>query len=154
MELLQLFVSQCTFLPGNLENVFLSPLSIYNAVVMTMAGADGITKEEMMDTLRVPQNLRGADMHDALGGMLQKYFQPSAGVEVSLANRLFLIRNASLVEAFRQLVQKCYNADIESVWLIIDPNPLPRSPAYPVWKKSVGTSTNGCPITQREKLTN
>ena len=102
---------------GNMGNMLLSPLSIYNAFIMTMAGADGLTKQEMMDTLRVPKHLRGDNAHRAFGSVFKTYFEPSPGVDVSLGNRIFLLQFVNLSDTFRQVVQKCYNADTEVVRL-------------------------------------
>ena len=82
---------------------------------MTMAGTDGLTKQEMMDTLRVPLHLRGEDAHGVFGSAFKTYFGPSPGVDVSLGNRIFLLQFVNLLDSFRQVVQKCYNADTEVV---------------------------------------
>lgn len=100
---------------NNPENVILSPLSIYTAFMMTMAGADGHTKEEIMDALQLPKPFRDGDPHERVGPMLLKFFQNTPGVELSLANRLFLIKQLKLEESFSQSVQKSYHAEAEQL---------------------------------------
>ena len=139
-----LFVSLPCFDQDNIENVLLSPLSIYNAFIMTMAGTDGPTKQEMIDTLRVPEHLRGEDAHEAFGSAFKTYFEPLTGVDVSLGNRIFLLQFVNLLNAFRQVVQKCYNADTEAVRLVFGISQATfSSPTVLTWKKNAYTSTNG-----------
>ncbi|KAF5397711.1 hypothetical protein PHET_09247 [Paragonimus heterotremus] len=57
----------------SLSNVFVSPLSIYTAMVMTMAGADGKTKTEVENTLRIPKQLLATCPHQPIGTTLQTW---------------------------------------------------------------------------------
>src|SRR5436309_8707605 len=45
------------------QNVFLSPLSIFTALVMTENGAAGQTRDGMRKTLAIPANLSEEDLH-------------------------------------------------------------------------------------------
>ncbi|KAF7261266.1 hypothetical protein EG68_01282 [Paragonimus skrjabini miyazakii] len=100
---------------NSLSNVFVSPLSIYTAMVMTMAGADGKTKTEVEGALRIPKQLLATCPHQPIGTTLQTFFKPSEGVELSLANRLFVVQPATIVEQFKQILTKDYNASIEQI---------------------------------------
>ncbi|KAF6771901.1 hypothetical protein AHF37_09464 [Paragonimus kellicotti] len=99
----------------SLSNVFVSPLSIYTAMVMTMAGADGKTKTEVESALRIPKQLLATCPHQPIGTTLQTFFKPSEGVQLSLANRLFVVQPATIVEQFKQILTKDYNASIEQI---------------------------------------
>ncbi|KAF5394114.1 Leukocyte elastase inhibitor B [Paragonimus heterotremus] len=95
---------------GKLDNVFLSPLSIYLASMMCMAGADGETLQEMHRTLHIPNHLSAEDAHVSIGPILLKYFETPKDIEISLANRLFLLKNAKINEKFSQTLSKQYKA--------------------------------------------
>ncbi|KAA3672602.1 serpin B, partial [Paragonimus westermani] len=99
----------------SLGNVFVSPLSIYTAMVMTMAGTDGKTRTEIENTLRIPKQLLATCPHKQVGTTLQKFFKPSEDIQLSLANRLFVIKPVSMVEQFKQILDKDYNASIEQI---------------------------------------
>ncbi|KAA3676947.1 serpin B [Paragonimus westermani] len=99
----------------SLSNVFVSPLSIYTAMVMTMAGADGKTRMEIESALRIPKQLLAKCPHEPIGTTLQKFFKPSEGVQLSLANRLFVVRPATIVEQFKQILAKDYDASVEQI---------------------------------------
>ncbi|KAF8571739.1 hypothetical protein P879_00360 [Paragonimus westermani] len=95
---------------GKLENVFLSPLSIYLASMMCMAGADGETLQEMHHTLRIPSHMSAEDAHMLIGPVFLEYFETPKEIEISLANRLFLLKNAKINEKFSQTLCKQYRA--------------------------------------------
>ncbi|KAF8565349.1 hypothetical protein P879_11391, partial [Paragonimus westermani] len=99
----------------SLSNVFVSPLSIYTAIVMTMAGADGKTRTEIESTLCIPKQLLATCPHGPVGTTLQKFFKPSESVQLSLANRLFVVQPATIVEQFKQILTKDYDASIEQI---------------------------------------
>nr|ABV57466.1 serine protease inhibitor [Paragonimus westermani] len=99
----------------SLSNVFVSPLSIYTAIVMTMAGADGKTRTEIESALRIPKQLLATCPHGPIGTTLQTFFKPSEGVQLSLANRLFVVQPATIVEQFKQILTKDYDASIEQI---------------------------------------
>ncbi|KAF8564618.1 hypothetical protein P879_11396 [Paragonimus westermani] len=99
----------------SLKNVFVSPLSIYTAMVMTMAGTDGKTRKEIESTLRIPKQLLATCPHKQIGTTVQQFFKPSESVQLSLANRLFVVQPATIVERFKQILTKDYNASIEQI---------------------------------------
>ncbi|KAF8564016.1 hypothetical protein P879_11981 [Paragonimus westermani] len=103
------------YFKDNLKNVFVSPLSIYTAMVMTMAGTDGKTRTEIESTLRIPKQLLATCPHKQIGTTVQTFFKPSEGVQLSLANRLFVIKPVPMVEQFKQILDKDYNASIEQI---------------------------------------
>ncbi|KER21862.1 hypothetical protein T265_09925 [Opisthorchis viverrini] len=64
-----------------LSNVFISPLSIYTAVAMTMAGADGQTKNEILASLHLS---KVDNPNEAVGSIVQQYLRSKTGVELAL----------------------------------------------------------------------
>ncbi|GAA28469.2 Serpin B6 [Clonorchis sinensis] len=95
-----------------LSNVFISPLSIYTAVAMTMAGADGQTKNEILTSLHLS---KVDNPNEAVGSIVQHYLQSKTGVELALANRLFALRPATVLPEYSQLIGKVYKAATEEL---------------------------------------
>ncbi|XMB68005.1 serpin family protein [Mycoplasmatota bacterium zrk1] len=92
------------------ENIFISPFSISSALAMTLNGADGETKAEMEEALR----LNGMSIEDInngfayLNNMLTNYDEY---VEVNIANSLWLNDQYELNEPFRYDIKSNYNGD-------------------------------------------
>ncbi|CAH8508636.1 unnamed protein product [Dicrocoelium dendriticum] len=97
----------------DLENTFLSPVSIYTALATTMVGAGGETLRQMQHTLCIPGSLGDAELHNSVGSIVRKCFTGSDNLDLSLANRLFLIHSAAIERQFSNTVSKCYGADAE-----------------------------------------
>ncbi|KER23503.1 serine proteinase inhibitor [Opisthorchis viverrini] len=100
---------------SDLQNTFMSPLSIYIACAMTMAGASDTTLQEMWHTLHVPDALRSNEFHESIGQHLLKQIASSPDVEVSLANRLFTLNNVSILDDFKHTLSNDYCSDLESI---------------------------------------
>ncbi|KER19223.1 hypothetical protein T265_11935 [Opisthorchis viverrini] len=98
---------------AHLNNVFLSPLSIYTAIAMTMAGSDGNTKQEILKTLHLSGLTATDQQHEHIRAIIHKYFETPTGVELSLANRLFVMRPVQIQAEYSQILQKSYRADTE-----------------------------------------
>ncbi|KAF8562661.1 hypothetical protein P879_12054 [Paragonimus westermani] len=82
---------------------------------MTMAGADGKTRTEIESALHIPKQLLATCPHGPIGTTLRKFFKPSESVQLSLANRLFIVQSATIVEQFQQILTKDYDASIEQI---------------------------------------
>ncbi|GAA32466.2 Serpin B3 [Clonorchis sinensis] len=98
---------------AHLNNIFLSPLSIYTAIAMTMAGSDGNTKQEILRTLHLSDLTATGEQHEHIHAIIHKYFETPTGVELSLANRLFVLQPAKIEAEYSQILQKSYRADTE-----------------------------------------
>ena len=96
-------------------NLFVSPTSIWVAMLMTEAGSRGETRKEMIDTLRLPSQMGDEKMHEVVGNTMMNCFESVEGVDISLANRLFILRATPIEEQFRKLLQNCYKSDSEQV---------------------------------------
>ncbi len=108
------------------ENLCLSPYSIQSALAMTFAGADGVTRTEMMRVLRYPDD----GIHSSFSALersldataknsatdvarSKKYGGPSEPIVFLVANRLFSQAAFTLHEPFCALVTKFYGAAFE-----------------------------------------
>lgn len=96
-------------------NLLLSPYSIQTALAMTYAGADGDTRVEMQRVLRFPADegaLHGS--FESLAGTLEKLAADAKkGIELNVANRLFLQQDYNLNATFTDLVKNRYHAPVE-----------------------------------------
>ncbi|OON16116.1 hypothetical protein X801_08075, partial [Opisthorchis viverrini] len=119
----------------NLENFIFSPMSIYAASLLIMAGADGETLRELQQLLRIPDRLcpghvhnafgpmilnyfKGlchGDVHNAFGPMILNYFKGSAEMDLALANRLFLLRPIEIRPDYTNQVGACYESSVERI---------------------------------------
>ncbi|KAF5406207.1 Leukocyte elastase inhibitor [Paragonimus heterotremus] len=100
---------------GDLHNVLISPLSIYTALAMTMAGADGKTKDELERVLHVNIHMDYNQQHKVIGSTVTQCLNPNEGAQLVLANRLFLLQPVTIVKEFSEILSKHYKANIELV---------------------------------------
>lgn len=92
-------------------NLFVSPYSVSTALAMTYAGARGETARQMSKVLHF--TLKGEDLHGAFG-RLQVQLEDAAredGVELRVANGLWVDRGHSLLDTFLAIVRKNYQAE-------------------------------------------
>ncbi|TGZ57583.1 hypothetical protein CRM22_009904 [Opisthorchis felineus] len=95
------------------QNVFISRMSVYVALLMTLVGAGGQTRLELRQSMRIPSELEGATLHDMFGSALRKISSESKDVTMSLANRLFVIQNMNILGKFKDTLEKSYTAETE-----------------------------------------
>ncbi|OON21359.1 serine proteinase inhibitor, partial [Opisthorchis viverrini] len=95
------------------QNVLMSPLSVYVALLMTLAGTGGQTRLELQQSMRLPPELEGAPLHDMFGSALRKISSESKYVTASLANRLFVLQNMNIRDEFEDILNKSYSAETE-----------------------------------------
>ncbi|CAL8105412.1 unnamed protein product [Calicophoron daubneyi] len=100
---------------SSLNNLFLSPASIWIAMTMTEAGSRGDTKKEMVSSLRLPTNLLKDKVHGAIGKTMMGCFNSAPGVEVALANRIFLFQPVTIKGSFTKLLEECYQSGSETL---------------------------------------
>ncbi|OON19519.1 hypothetical protein X801_04613 [Opisthorchis viverrini] len=98
---------------ANLANSVFSPMSIYCASLLLMAGADGQTLQEIQQVLHVPPKLRSDAVHQSYGPIISKYFEASSDVDLNLANRLFLLNSINIRPEYSSRVATCYKALVE-----------------------------------------
>ena len=111
-------------------NVFLSPVSLSQALAMTMNGAAGQTRAAMSQTL----GLGGMDLEraNAASAALSRVVTgESEGVNVNIANALWGRQGVTFAPEFVRRVEKGYNATVKS--------PM-SAPAINAWVKK---ETNG-----------
>ncbi|KER18992.1 hypothetical protein T265_12064 [Opisthorchis viverrini] len=98
---------------ASLANSLFSPMSVYCASLLMMAGVDGETLQEMQQVLHIPPKLRSDAVHQSYGPIISEYFEASSDVDLNLANRLYLLKSIDIRPEYSALVAKCYKASVE-----------------------------------------
>lgn len=92
-------------------NALISPYSIELALVMTHAGADGSTRDEMTRVLHLSGN--EVETHKAFGALQRDLDLTNDAVTLDVANRLFGQQGYDFRPAFLELLKTNYNAPLE-----------------------------------------
>uniref|UniRef100_A0A183B045 SERPIN domain-containing protein n=1 Tax=Echinostoma caproni TaxID=27848 RepID=A0A183B045_9TREM len=96
------------------ENVFISPVSIYAAMAMVLAGSEGETKREILSALQLPTDIGNDGVHNAIGSFVSGCFQSTPGVTVSVGNRGFAKHDVIIVPQYQEMLSKNYGAVLEN----------------------------------------
>ncbi len=94
------------------DNLVYSPLSIWTALAMTSAGAEGETLREMRSTLHLPEDDAAAHK---LAGDWAKALTGAKDVELNVANRLWGAKGLPFIDGFLKLTQEHYRAGLETL---------------------------------------
>lgn len=117
-------------------NALLSPYSLETGLVMTYAGADGITRDEMAKVLHLGSDEK--QTHNSFGllqrqlnGVIQRSEKDAASLQrqgitnapiiLNIANRLFAQQGAFFKAPFTDLLKTNYSAPLEPVDFAADP---------------------------------
>ncbi len=92
--------------PG--ENSALSPFSIQTALVMTYAGAEGDTRDQMASVLHLPK-----DAVPAFAALQKQITSVPEEITLSVANRLFGQKGYDFRPAYLTLVKESFGAPLE-----------------------------------------
>jgi serpin B len=94
------------------ENVVISPFSIWTALAMTSAGAEGETLRQMRAVLHLPEDDSAAH---ALAGGWAKELTGLKSVELNVANRLWGAKGLPFKDSFLNLTEAQYHAGLETL---------------------------------------
>lgn len=92
-------------------NVFLSPFSVYSALGMTYAGANGSTADELRDVLYVGDD-DGA-FHENLGALTTDLNGRFEGYQIAIGNRLFGQKGLDWQTEFLDITADDYGAELQ-----------------------------------------
>lgn len=106
---LELYSNEATSTEGNF---MLSPASVSSVMAMLIAGADGETRDQILQTLHFSTD--DEVLHDGFS-QLSKMWNDAETVELNLANRLWPATNQSLLPEYLSLTENYYGAKVESV---------------------------------------
>ncbi|KER28025.1 hypothetical protein T265_05071 [Opisthorchis viverrini] len=99
--------------PMEAQNVFMSPLSVFVALLMTLVGAGGQTRLELRQSLHIPRELEDDEVHSLFGSVLKNQLMQSDDVNASLANRLFILQSITVLDDFMDKLKNSYTAEAE-----------------------------------------
>ncbi len=93
-------------------NIFFSPYSISTCLAMTYAGARAGTERQMGQALHFEKNQR--QLHSSFGELQRQVSEASKqeGIELSIANALWVQRDPPLLPAFLQIAKGEYQANV------------------------------------------
>lgn len=101
-------------------NLFYSPISITSAIAMTYAGASGETLKQISNTLYFSTNQD--ELHQNYDILLKRFSDTnSEGVQLKVANSLWLQENMKITSQYLSITNKYYNAGVIPVNFIADP---------------------------------
>ncbi len=118
------------FLVTEHENIIFSPISISIALSMTMAGAETITKEEMLSALQM--TLPDHEIHQAFNGLTLAIDNSQIEIpediegsefQLNIANSIWGQNNIDFKSAFIDNLARNYGAGIYGVDFIAEPEP-------------------------------
>ncbi|NEW84226.1 MAG: serpin family protein [Mariniphaga sp.] len=96
------------------KNVMVSPLSISLALSMTLNGADGSTKTDMINALGF-SDLSVGDINQVYLDLVTALKKADPNVVMNVANSIWIMKNFPVLEPFITTNQKYYDARVESL---------------------------------------
>jgi serine protease inhibitor len=120
---------------GESENVIISPLSISCALSMTLNGANGETRDAMLEALRV-NGLTPEIINNSFKALSEALLSVDKRVLISIANSVWSEKNFEVKIPFRNILTNYYDAESKS-FDITDPQ------AYQAVNTWIEDKTNG-----------
>ena len=96
------------------KNIFFSPLSVSDALTMTLNGAGGATEQTISKTLGM-QGLSRDETNHAYGLLLPSLTNPDPQVELSVANALWANKGVTFAPDFQERCRRFYEARTETL---------------------------------------
>lgn len=98
---------------GENENVMISPLSISYALSMTLNGADGATRDAMLEALRV-NGITPDEINDSYKNLTEALLSVDKRVLMSIANSVWVEKNFTVKKSFTDILTNYYDAESRS----------------------------------------
>ena len=98
---------------GENENVMISPLSISYALSMTLNGADGATRDAMLEALRV-NGITPDEINDSYKNLTEALLSVDKRVLISIANSVWVENNFTVKKSFTDILTNYYDAESRS----------------------------------------
>ncbi len=96
------------------ENAFISPTSLYTALLLAYNGADGDTKEEFKDTLQI-RDWTDTEVNEAMNILLHSFEKDIEAIDVSSANSLWLANEYTFQKDYEQAMEQYFDAHITMI---------------------------------------
>jgi len=95
------------------NNIFISPTSLFMALSMVFNGADGMTKDEMMETLQA-KGIEIDELNKSNAALLANLHEKSNS-ELNIANSIWLNETYSLEDDFQKSTTDHFNAKVKEI---------------------------------------
>jgi len=95
------------------ENVIISPLSISSALSMTLNGANGATRDAMLDALRM-KGLTTGIINNSYKDLTEALLSVDKRVLISITNSVWTENNFVVKKPFNDILAQYYNAESKS----------------------------------------
>ncbi|MWC29265.1 serpin family protein [Paenibacillus sp. MMS18-CY102] len=96
------------------QNLFICPLSISTAIAMAYNGANGATQREIAATMGWTKHTLNA-INSSYSQILDLQVQPGTGIDLQLANSMWLKPKMKIQKPFQQALQNSYDAQASEV---------------------------------------
>lgn len=96
--------------PG--DNIFISPLSVHFALSMTWNGSAGNTREQMKETLYLP-DLDANSINKSFNDLISELLSADKKVETSIANSIWYRDDFEVKQSFLDINKEGFDAQIE-----------------------------------------
>lgn len=98
--------------PGNSENIFISPYSIFTALAMTYEGAKNLTAEEMASVLNIEQD--NESFHNYMQTLYEQ-LNKKTEYNISTANALWPGIGYQLLQDYINVIETYYGGEVSDV---------------------------------------
>ena len=98
---------------GENENIMISPLSISYALSMTVNGANGDTRDAMLEALRL-KGISVDEINSSYKNLTKALLSVDKRVLMSIANSVWIENNFTAKKTFTDILTDYYNADAET----------------------------------------
>ncbi len=95
------------------KNIIISPLSISTALSMAMNGADGATRDAMLDALRL-KNITPDKINNSYRDLSEALLSVDKRVLISIANSVWAENNFAIKKSFTDILTGYYKAEARS----------------------------------------
>lgn len=96
------------------ENVFLSPTSLYSALLLAYNGADGKTKEAFSELLEM-KDLTDEEVNKTMYALADRLLKDTDEIEVTSANSLWLADTYNFQSDYKKAMETYFDAQIETI---------------------------------------
>ncbi|WP_339252133.1 serpin family protein [Sporosarcina sp. FSL W8-0480] len=103
-------------------NLFISPTSLLMALSLVYNGADGVTKEEIANTLKIP-GMNATDLNKANASLMTILNKNSKSIQLQVANSVWLNEDFRFQENFAMQAKDYFNAEIQEIDIASEDSP-------------------------------
>jgi serine protease inhibitor len=105
----------------NISNVVISPFSVFLAILMTLSGARGSTREEINTALSLSSK-DDIKLHESIHALYEA-FQPALNEKIiNIASNVFTDKKIQLKQEYVDVINKYYNTKLEQCDFHSDPS--------------------------------